>query len=111
MRGEHAGPSGKGQNMKNPLDLPIINPYAAGVDVGTEKFFASVAGKEPKVFLTVTEGLKSVCQYFNVSGRIKVYHLGSLQSVPPWRELFNGLRVAFSSFVLFSAEQVRRHAS
>jgi transposase len=63
---------GKLNAMKNPLDLPIINPYAAGVDVGSEKFFASVAGKEPKVFLTVTEQLQEVCRYFKAEGVLTV---------------------------------------
>jgi len=54
--------------MKNPLDLPIINPHAAGVDVGSEKFFASVAGKEPRVFLTVTNQMKALCEHFKTEG-------------------------------------------
>ena len=54
--------------MKNPLDLPILNPHAAGVDVGSEKFFASVGGKEPKVFLTVTEQMRELCRYFQAEG-------------------------------------------
>lgn len=54
--------------MKNPLDLPILNPHAAGVDVGSEKFFASVGGKEPKVFLTVTAQMKELCQHFKTQG-------------------------------------------
>ena len=54
--------------MKNPLDLPIINPHAAGIDVGSEKFFVSVGGKEPKVFLTVTGQMKDLCEYFKAEG-------------------------------------------
>lgn len=54
--------------MNNPLELPIVNPYAAGVDVGSEKFFASVGGKEPRVFLTVTEQMKQLCQHFKAEG-------------------------------------------
>jgi transposase len=54
--------------MKNPLDLPIINPHAAGVDVGSEKFFASVAGQEPRVFLTVTAQMKELCEHFKAEG-------------------------------------------
>lgn len=54
--------------MKNPLDLPIINPHAAGVDVGSEKFFASAAGKEPTVYLTVTEQMKKLCEDFKAQG-------------------------------------------
>lgn len=54
--------------MKNPLDLPILNPHAAGVDVGSEKFFASVAGNEPKVFFTVTQDLQALCRHFQAEG-------------------------------------------
>src|SRR5262245_11575773 len=54
--------------MKNPLDLPILDSHAAGVDVGSEKFFASVGGKEPKVFLTVTEQMQQLCRYFQAEG-------------------------------------------
>jgi transposase len=54
--------------MKNPLDLPILNPHAAGVDVGSEKFFASIGGKEPKVFLTVTAQMKELCAHFKAEG-------------------------------------------
>jgi transposase len=54
--------------MQNPLELPIINPHAAGVDVGSEKFFASIGGQEPKVFLTVTEQMRELCRYFKAQG-------------------------------------------
>jgi transposase len=54
--------------MKNPLDLPIINPHAAGIDVGSEKFFASVGGKEPRVFLTVTRQIQALCEFLKAEG-------------------------------------------
>jgi transposase len=54
--------------MKNPLDLPIVNPHAAGVDVGSEKFFASIGGKEPKVFLTVTAQMEELCRHLKAAG-------------------------------------------
>jgi len=54
--------------VPNPLDLPIINPHAAGVDVGSEKFFVSVAGQEPRVFLTVTSQMQEVCEYLKAEG-------------------------------------------
>ena len=50
------------------MDLPILNAHAAGVDVGSEKFFASVGGKEPKVFLTVTAQMKELCEHFKGEG-------------------------------------------
>lgn len=54
--------------INSPLELPVLNPQAAGVDVGSEKFFASVVGKEPRVFLTVTEQMKQLCEYFQAEG-------------------------------------------
>lgn len=54
--------------MKNPLDLPILNSHAAAVDVGSEKFFSSVGGKEPRVFLTVTAQMKQLCEHFKAKG-------------------------------------------
>jgi len=36
--------------------------------VGSEKFFASIGGKEPKVFFTVTEQMRELCRYFKAEG-------------------------------------------
>jgi transposase len=54
--------------MKNLLDLPMVDAHAAGIDVGSEKFFASVAGQEPKVYLTVTEQMKQLCGDLQAAG-------------------------------------------
>jgi transposase len=58
--------------MKNPLELPIVNPHAAGIDVGSEKLFASVAGQGPAVYLTVTSGIKKLCEDFKAQGVLTV---------------------------------------
>ncbi len=54
--------------MNNSLDLPIVQPNAAGVDAGSEKFFASVEGKVPKVSLTVTGQMQDLCEPFKAQG-------------------------------------------
>ena len=54
--------------MKNPLELPIINPHAAGVDVGSEKFFVSVGGQAPVVYLTVTRQMQQLCADLKAQG-------------------------------------------
>jgi transposase len=54
--------------METVLDLPIVQPHSAGIDVGSEKFFASVGGKEPKVFLTVTEQMLQLCEHLKAEG-------------------------------------------
>jgi hypothetical protein len=34
--------------MKNPLDLPIINPHAGGIDVGSEKLLSQSPARSPR---------------------------------------------------------------
>ena len=36
--------------------------------MGSEKFFSSVGGKEPRVFLTVTSQMKQLCEHFKAEG-------------------------------------------
>jgi transposase len=67
-RGEKFNRKAKTMKNPNPLDLPLLDPHAAGVDVGSEKFFASVGGKEAKVFLTVTEQIQELCRFFQAEG-------------------------------------------
>jgi transposase len=54
--------------MSNPLDIPIIDPKAAAVDVGTEKLFASVGGQTPVVYLTVTDEVQRLCRELKAQG-------------------------------------------
>src|SRR5215470_11836008 len=50
-----AGHRTYGPRLANPMrTLSIINPDAAGIDVGSEKLFVSIAGDEPVVFGTFT---------------------------------------------------------
>ncbi len=46
--------------MKKSNSLPVINPRAAGVDVGSQKMFASVAGGAVKVFGCCTADLRAL---------------------------------------------------
>ena len=39
------------------MSLPVINPHAAGLDVGSEKIHASLAGAEARVFGACTDDL------------------------------------------------------
>jgi transposase len=43
--------------------LKVIHPHAAGIDIGAEKIFVSVAGQEVKVFATYTASLLEAAQY------------------------------------------------
>ena len=48
--------------------LSVINPNAAGIDVGSEKLFVSIAGDEPVVFGTVTEEVYRMRDFLKQNG-------------------------------------------
>src|SRR5712692_5171426 len=90
--------------MKNPLELPVINPMAAGIDVGSEKFFASIGGGEPKVFLTVTEQMKELCQHFKAEG---VSTVAMEATGVYWINLYGALEEAGMKVVVVDGRQCR----
>lgn len=50
------------------MSLPVINPHAAGLDVGSEKIHASIAGGEARVFGACTEDLHALRDWLKESG-------------------------------------------
>src|ERR1700679_1911874 len=52
--------------------LPILDPKAAAIDVGSEKLHVSVAGDLPKVFGTFTGDLENLCVWFKEQGGLPV---------------------------------------
>jgi len=49
-------------------ELQIINPNAAGIDIGTENYHVSVDGKTVKVFETYTESGVELLKYLKANG-------------------------------------------
>ena len=90
--------------MKNPLGLPILNPHAAGGDVGSEKFFASVGGNEPKGFLTVTEQMRELCRYFQAQG---VRTVAMEATGVCWINLYGALEAAGMEVVVVNGAHCR----
>jgi transposase len=90
--------------MKNPLELPIVDSNAAGVDVGSEKFFASIGGKEPRVFLTVTEQMKELCQHFKAE---RVSSVAMEATGVYWINLYGALEEAGIKVVVVDGRQCR----
>ncbi len=57
------------QGTRKPMrTLSIINPDAAGIDVGSEKLFVSIAGDEPVVFGTFTNEVYRLRDYLKQNG-------------------------------------------
>jgi len=81
-----------------------MNPHAAGVDVGSEKFFASVAGKEPKVFLTVTAQMEALCEHFQAEG---VRTVAMEATGVYWINLFGALEEAGFEVVVVNGAHCR----
>ena len=48
--------------------LPVLDPKAAAIDVGSEKLHVSIAGDTPKVFGTFTGELEALRQWFQANG-------------------------------------------
>src|SRR5579862_815170 len=88
----------------NPLDLPIVQPHAAGVDVGSEKFFASIGGQEPRVFLTVTQQMGELCDYFKAQG---VRSVAMEATGVYWINLFGALEEAGLEVVVVNGAHCR----
>ena len=53
--------------MPNPA-LPVLDPTAAAIDVGSEQLHVSIAGGPPKVFNTTTRELHALRDYFLEQG-------------------------------------------
>jgi transposase len=88
----------------NLLDLPIVQPHAAGVDVGSEKFFASIGGAEPRVFLTVTAQMRELCEYFKGAG---VRSVAMEATGVYWINLFGALEEAGLEVVVVNGAHCR----
>lgn len=89
---------------QNPLDLPIVQPHAAGIDVGSEKFFASIGGREPRVFLTVTGQMRELCEYFKAEG---VRSIAMEATGVYWLNLFGALEEAGLEVVVVNGAHCR----
>ena len=50
------------------MSLPVINPQAAGLDVGSEKIHASIAGAQAKVFGACTADLHALRDWLKEGG-------------------------------------------
>ena len=70
--------------MKNQTAFETVNPRAAGIDVGSEKFFVSIDGSAVKTFTTFTEDYQHCIRYLKDNGiqRVAMHRCPSLESCP-----------------------------
>ena len=60
--------------------LRVINPDAAGIDIGSEKIFTAIDGKEVKSFRTFTNSFTEAVKYLLENG-VKTVAMESLESI------------------------------
>lgn len=56
------------QSVSRSLQLPVVDPKAAGIDVGSEKLFVSIGGQPAKVFGTCQADLRKLRDYLVEQG-------------------------------------------
>jgi transposase len=84
--------------------LPVINPKAAGIDVGSEKLHTSIAGDEPVVFGTFTHEVYQLRDHFVQQG---VQTVAMEATGVYWLYLYEVLEAAGIEVVMVNGRAVR----
>src|SRR6476620_672114 len=58
----------KPQKTQMKKELTMINPHAAGIDIGSRSYYVDAGDKEIKVFPTFTEDCNALCNYLKERG-------------------------------------------
>ncbi len=92
--------------MKAKLSVEVVNPHAAGIDIGSRSHFVSI-GQEPdqvKEFGVYTAEHLKMIHWLKESG-IKTIAMESTGSY--WQTLFNALQLAGFEVILVMVERLR----
>jgi len=92
-----------GQTMTTPF-LPVLDPLAAFVDVGSEQMFVSLAGGPPEVFGTVTHELHRLRDWLQER---KVKSVAMEATGVYWLPLYGVLEAAGFKVVMVNGKQTR----
>lgn len=84
--------------------LPVINPKAAGIDVGSEKLHTSIAGDEPVVFGTFTNEVYRLRDHFLQQG---VQTVAMEATGVYWLYVFEVLEAARIEVIMVNGRAVR----
>ena len=84
--------------------LPVINPKAAGIDVGSEKLHTSIAGDEPVIFGTFTNEVYRLRDHFLQQG---VQTVAMEATGVYWLYVFEVLEAAGMEVVMVNGRAVR----
>jgi len=84
--------------------LPILDPKAAAIDVGSEKLYVSIAGDTPKVFGTFTGDLESLCAWLKLA---EVHSVAMEATGVYWMYLYEVLEGAGLEVVVVNGRHVQ----
>ena len=85
-------------------DLPVLDPYAAFVDVGSEQMYVSIAGGPPEVFGTVTGELHRLRDWLRAQ---KVHSVAMEATGVYWLPLYGVLEAARLEVLMVNGRQTR----
>jgi transposase len=85
-------------------ELPVLDPRAAFVDVGSESMYVSIAGGSPKVFGTVTSQLHALRDWLKSEG---VRSVAMEATGVYWLPLYGVLEAAGLEVVMVNGRQTR----
>jgi transposase len=84
--------------------LPVLDPQAAAIDVGSEKLHVSIAGDVPKVFGTFTSDLEKLRAYFKEN---RVRSVAMEATGVYWLYIYEVLEAAGLEVVVVNGRHVR----
>jgi len=84
--------------------LPVLDPKAAAIDVGSEKLYTSIAGDTPKIFGTFTIDLEKLCAWFREQG---VHSVAMEATGVYWLYLYEVLEAAGFEVVVVNGRHVQ----
>ncbi|MEM0941514.1 MAG: transposase [Bacteroidota bacterium] len=87
------------------VSMPIVNPHAAGIDIGSKSHFVCVSQDKVSEFGVCTEDLHQIAQYLQ-SHKVKTVALASTGFY--WRPLFVIFKIMGFEVVLVNARHVKK---
>ncbi|SFB34554.1 Transposase [Collimonas sp. OK607] len=84
--------------------LPVLDPLATFVDVGSEHMHVSIGGDEPKVFGTVTSQLHALRDWLRLQG---VHSVAIEATGVYWLSLYGVLEAAHLEVHMVNGRQTR----
>ena len=94
----------KNESGQDTISMPVVNPNAAGIDIGGKSHFVCVAQDNVKEFGAFTEDLHSIARYLQKHNVKKI----ALESTGPyWKQLFVLLQDYGFEVILVNARHLK----